>query len=87
MSKIQTFANTQNTQFAKLLSKLVTQHVCPHSSLNSIFVHRILYAFYKYNAKPDVTNTTMQAIFVRMLRKNTKTLRNIANTPTAYMPK
>ena len=93
MSNIQKFANNQSTQFACIIYKLICKHVTPNSQLTaefnqfnqSMYLHRVLYAYYKFASKHSVQQPYMQASFVRMLRNNPNQLVNCAKTPTAYI--
>lgn len=93
MSQIQTFANNHSTQFARIIRKLVRKHVPYHPQLTVAFnqynhnmrVHRVLYAYYKFASKHSVHQPSLQAAFIRMLRRKPQQLVNAANTPTAYM--
>ena len=93
MSNIQKFANNQSTQFARVLAKLICKHVTPNPQLTaefkqfnqSMYLHRVLYAYYKFASKHSRQQPYMQAAFVRMLRNNPTQLVNCAKTPTAYI--
>ena len=93
MSQIQTFANNHSTQFARVLAKLIRKHIAPNPQFNtalnqcnhSIYLHRVLYAYYKYSSKHSRHTQFLQAHFVRMLRNKPRQLINCAHTPTAYM--
>ena len=93
MSQIQTFANNHSTQFARIIRKLVRKHIPYHPQLttafnqfnHSMYVHRVLYAYYKFASKTSVQKPRMQAAYVRMLRSKPHQLVNCANTPTAYL--
>jgi hypothetical protein len=50
-----------------------------------MYVHRVLYAYYKFASKHSVHQPYLQAAFVRMLRNKPQQLVNCANTPTAYL--
>lgn len=93
MSQIQSFANNHSTQFARVLAKLIRKHIAYHPQLTTAFnqfnhnmyLHRVLYAYYKSATKHSRNTTHMQAYFVRMLRNNPQQLINCAHTPTAYI--
>lgn len=93
MSNIQKFANNQSTQFARVLAKLICKHVAPNPKLtaefnqfnHTMYLHRVLYAYYKFSSKHSRQQPFMQAAFVRMLRNNPNQLVNCAKTPTAYI--
>lgn len=93
MSQIQTFANNHSTQLARIIRKLVRKHIPYHPQLttafnqfnHSMYVHRVLYAYYKYSSKHSVHQPRMQAAYVRILRSKPHQLVNAANTPTVYM--
>ena len=93
MSNIQKFANNQSTQFARIIHKLIRKHVTANPQLTaefkqfnqSMYLHRVLYAYYKFSSKHSRQHPFMQAAFVRMLRNNPNQLVNCAKTPTAYI--
>ena len=93
MSNIQAFANNQSTQFARIIHKLIRKHIVVNSQLTaefdqfnqSMYLHRVLYAYYKFASKASVQQPYMQAAYVRMLRSKPHQLVNCANTPTAYL--
>ena len=93
MSQIQSFANNHSTQLARIIRKLVRMHIPYNPQLSvafnqfkhSMYVHRVLYAYYKFASKHSVHQQYMQAAYVRMLRNKPSQLVNCANTPTAYM--
>jgi len=92
MSQIQAFANNHSTQFARVLAKLIRKHISYHPQLttqfnqfnHSMYLHRVLYAYHKYSFKHSRLKPSMQAHFVRMLRRNPQQLINTAHTPTAH---
>ena len=93
MSQIQSFANNHSTQLARIIRKLIRKHIPNNPQLNSqfnqfnytMYLHRVLYAYFKYSSKHSVNQPYMQAYYVRMLRNNPSQLVNCAHTPTAYM--
>jgi hypothetical protein len=92
MSQIQSFANNHSTQFARVLAKLIRKHMPYHPQLTTAFnqynqnmyLHRVLYAYYKSATQHSRHASFMQAYFVRMLRSNPQLLVKAANTPTAH---
>ncbi len=93
MSNIQAFANNHNTQLACIVSMLVRKHIPTNPKLtaefnqfnHTMYLHRVLYAYYKFSSKHSRQQPFMQAAFVRMLRNNPNQLVNCAKTPTAYI--
>src|SRR6056300_1666113 len=93
MSNIQAFANNHSTQFARIIYKLIRKHIVVNSQLTaefdqfnqSMYLHRVLYAYYKFASKHSRQQPYMQAAFVRMLRNSPNQLVNCAKTPTAYI--
>ena len=93
MSNIQVFANNHNTQLACIVSMLVRKHIPANPKLTAefnqfnqtMYLHRVLYAYYKFSSKHSRQQPFMQAAFVRMLRNNPNQLVNCAKTPTAYI--
>ena len=93
MSNIQAFANNHNTQLARIVSMLVRKHIPTNPQLTAkfnqfnrtMYLHRVLYAYYKFSSKHSRQQPFMQAAFVRMLRNNPNQLVNCAKTPTAYI--
>ena len=93
MSNIQAFANNHNTQLARIVSMLVRKHIPTNPQLTvkfnqfnrTMYLHRVLYAYYKFASKHSRQQLYMQAAFVRMLRNNPNQLVNCAKTPTAYI--
>jgi len=93
MSNVQQFANNHSTQFARLLAKLIRKHIPNHPKLTpafnqanqSMYLHRVLYAYYKMTTKQTRHQKYMQAAALRNFRNNPHQLVNCANTPTAYL--